>query len=98
MEGRNLRTCNHVENNFHLSNKKALLYNLKAYYDSIGEDVFQILPLSFHIKDGLLDKEFSRFIDFYQQEERDIAHGSKKRNIWVVKPGENTNRGVGISV
>lgn len=29
-------TYSHMENNFHLSNKKALYYNMKIYYESIG--------------------------------------------------------------
>jgi len=29
-------TTNHQENNFHLSNKKAIYYNMKIYYESIG--------------------------------------------------------------
>jgi len=32
----NMITYNHMENNFHLSNKKALYYNMKIYYDSTG--------------------------------------------------------------
>jgi hypothetical protein len=28
-------TCNHLENNYHLSNKKAIYYNMKVYYDSV---------------------------------------------------------------
>lgn len=27
-----------------------------------------------------------------------LANASTKRNIWIVKPGENTNRGQGITV
>lgn len=27
-----------------------------------------------------------------------LSNASTKRNIWIVKPGENTNRGVGITV
>ncbi len=27
-----------------------------------------------------------------------LAQASQKRNIWIVKPGENTNRGQGITV
>ena len=27
------RTTNHMENNFHLSNKKAIYYNMKIYYE-----------------------------------------------------------------
>jgi tubulin---tyrosine ligase len=29
-------TYNHMENNYHLSNKKALYYNMKIYYESVG--------------------------------------------------------------
>jgi tubulin--tyrosine ligase len=29
-------TYNHMENNFHLSNKKAIYYNMKIFYESIG--------------------------------------------------------------
>lgn len=29
-------TYSHMENNFHLSNKKAIYYNMKIYYESIG--------------------------------------------------------------
>lgn len=31
-----LRTTNHQENNYHLSNKKAIYYNMKVYYEAIG--------------------------------------------------------------
>jgi tubulin--tyrosine ligase len=44
-------THNHFENNEFLGNKKALYYNMKSYYDSIGENVFNYLPVTFHVKD-----------------------------------------------
>jgi hypothetical protein len=50
------------------------------------------LPVTFHVKNGLDDPEFIRFKQNY-----DAAHG-EKNNIWIIKPGENTNRGFGISV
>mmetsp|Transcript_33811 Transcript_33811/g.32888 ORF Transcript_33811/g.32888 Transcript_33811/m.32888 type:complete len:128 (-) Transcript_33811:743-1126(-) len=53
--------CNHMENNFHLSNKKALFYNMKIFYESQGLEYFNILPLTFHIKEGVNDKEFAKF-------------------------------------
>lgn len=31
-----IRTTNHMENNFHLSNKKALYYNMLVYYEATG--------------------------------------------------------------
>ena len=64
-----LITCNHMENNFHLSNKKALFYNMKVYYESLGQDPFGKLPLSFHSKEGLADKEYARFCEVAKQED-----------------------------
>jgi tubulin monoglycylase TTLL3/8 len=40
---------NHLENNWNLSNKKALFYNMKAYYENINGDYSKYLPLTFHI-------------------------------------------------
>lgn len=115
-----MTTYNRLQGNFHLSNKKALFLNMKAYYQSVsGEEfeVFKYLPVTFHIKDGLADPEFQKFMEYYQEQE-DKVHDNKQlikelkkegetkqakrtkkvRNIWIIKPGENTNRGVGIIV
>ena len=43
------------ENNFHLSNKKAIYYNMKVYYEAIGKEYYNYMPLTFHIKEGLND-------------------------------------------
>ena len=40
---------NHLEDNFHLSNKKALFYSLKNYMEKLNRDPFEIIPLTFHI-------------------------------------------------
>lgn len=53
--------CNHLENNYHLSNKKALYYNMKIYYESINVNWWEKIPLTFHIKEGVNDKEFLKF-------------------------------------
>ncbi len=58
---------NHLECNYHLSNKKALFYNMKQMCDWKGEDVFQYLPLTFHVKDGLEDAEWGRFELYYDE-------------------------------
>ena len=39
-----------IENNYHLSNKYALFYNMRKYYQAIGKEPFDVLPLTFHIK------------------------------------------------
>jgi len=54
-----------MENNYHLSNKKAIYYNMKVYYEAIGRDYFQRLPLTFHIKEGLNDPQFLKFEQLY---------------------------------
>lgn len=41
--------CNHLENNFHLGNKKALFYNLRLYCENTNLNVFDIVPITFHI-------------------------------------------------
>eukprot|EP01017_Pseudomicrothorax_dubius_P009264 TRINITY_DN13114_c0_g2_i1.p1 TRINITY_DN13114_c0_g2~~TRINITY_DN13114_c0_g2_i1.p1 ORF type:complete len:1000 (+),score=219.17 TRINITY_DN13114_c0_g2_i1:100-3099(+) len=113
-----LRVCNKLENNYHLSNKKGLYYNLRYYYEVMKENVFDHLPQTFHIQDGVDDKEFQKFLESYkkktaeiQEQEQLLAQFEKegaekqqkskikrKRNIWIIKPGEHTNRGNGISV
>lgn len=36
MTSHSIRTTNHMEMNFHLSNKKALYYNMLVYYEATG--------------------------------------------------------------
>ena len=97
-----IKTHNKLESNHHLANKKALFINMKQYYECLDLDPFSYVPLTFHLKDAENDPEFSRFEDVYQQiaaeieEEADVT--KKPRNVWILKPGENTNRGTGISV
>lgn len=147
-----------------MANKKALLLNMKHYCDATNEDVFAGLPVTFHIKNGLDDPEFTRFKAYYDKAEEEIKtrkalklkkrqeklaadaeasqspetspektdrpkeaglEGSEQqqkqresktgevaepaapeyhqssapmKNIWILKPGENTNCGNGIQV
>lgn len=57
-----------------MSNKKALFLNMKNYYDAMGKDVFSAVPVTFHVKAGLDDPEFSRFKTYYFKEEEDIKN------------------------
>ena len=50
-----------MENNYHLSNKKAVYYNMKVYCEAIGKEYHRHLPLTFHIKEGLNDPAFLKF-------------------------------------
>ncbi|CAD8142301.1 unnamed protein product [Paramecium pentaurelia] len=93
-----IKVHNHLENNFHLGNKKALFYNMKAYYESQNINVFDNLPVTYHIKslDGL---EYKQFLDAYKERQQLInSEQDKRRNIWIIKPGEITNRGNGIKI
>ena len=81
------RIHNKIEFNQNLSDKKFLYKNMKDYYDRLGENIFEYLPLTFHIDENYKDMQL--FINAYSQ---------SIKSLWIVKPGENTNRGTGIFV
>ena len=87
------RICNHIEKNYLISNKKSLFLNLKLFYQSQNLDPFDFIPLTYHIRSGVTDSEYAKFRERYESNQK-----SSDGNIWIVKPGENTNRGVGITV
>ncbi|CAD8162780.1 unnamed protein product [Paramecium octaurelia] len=76
---------NHIQNNTHLGSKKNLFLNLKKYYELNSLNVFEFLPLTYHIKNK------------YDLENYVIQNFDTKK-IWIVKPGELTNRGHGIQI
>jgi hypothetical protein len=84
---------NRLDDNYHLSNKKALFRNVRNYYLAMGVDPFDAaIPLTFHIKmPNTTDAEYIKFREAFQGFEK-----AKDNNIWIIKPGENTNRGNGI--
>jgi len=59
------RLYNRLEDNFHLSNKKALFHNMKRFYTQKNLDPFDYLPLTFHVKKGLCCPEFANFKHYY---------------------------------
>lgn len=94
-----LKVHSKIEHNYHLSNKKALFYNLVKYYEALGKDPFEVIPLTFHVKEGEADPEFLKFSEKFKEFEEMVDEtGKKLANLWIVKPGENSNRGNGISV
>lgn len=65
----------------------------------MGENPFDFIPLTYHIQEGSIDPQFELFNKQYIEfQEQDEGKGKKLQNIWIVKPGENTNRGNGITV
>ena len=108
-EGDHIKMCNHMENQYHLSNKKAMFFNLTQYYTAMKKDPFDTLPLTYHIRAGIEDSEFAKFETYYKKIEDNIKaeqnltqmknkKNISEKNIWIIKPGENTNRGKGIQV
>ena len=65
MTSHSFRTTNHQENNFHLSNKKAIYYNMRVYYEATNQNPFEVMPFTYHIKEGLTDREFQKFEESY---------------------------------
>lgn len=69
--------------------------NIKLYYEALLLDPFDVLPLTFHIKTGLDDPEYADFKRTFEEYGKNLTHF---KNVWIIKPGENTNRGTGIQV
>ena len=63
---------NRLEDNFHLSNKKALFWNMAAYYRAINKNPYDALPLTFHVTQGINDVEYGRFLEAYNLIAQDI--------------------------
>jgi tubulin--tyrosine ligase len=84
-----------------------MYYNMKLYYDKIGKDIFQFLPHTFHVK-GKDDKVFEEFEAYFREKQKAVVDELRNEcntgeprttyNIWIVKPGENSNRGSGIAI
>lgn len=49
---------------------------------------FDYIPKTYNVK-GCDDSEFKRFLKDYE---------SEPNKVWIVKPGENSNRGNGIKL
>ena len=60
-----LRLYNKLDNNKQLTNKKGVFVNMRKYYESLGQDPFKVLPLTFHTQHGVNDPEFQKFKKYY---------------------------------
>jgi hypothetical protein len=82
------RLHNHLINNYIVSNKKSLFRVLSSYYRYHSLDPFQVIPITYHISNGLEDPTFLAFQRFYHHQAKSIRKGeSNRRNYWIVKPG-----------
>ena len=58
-----------LEANFQLTNKCTLFYNMRRYYLASERDPYQVLPLTYHVKSGTGDPEFTKFVNYYQEQD-----------------------------
>ena len=56
---------NHLLNNYIIGNKKALFKTMSEFYKETSENVFDNLPLTFHICNGLEDDEYLKFLQHF---------------------------------
>ena len=57
------------------------------YKDYLKIDPFDFIPKTYNVK-GSDDPEFRRF----------LRENQKENKVWIIKPGENSNRGNGIKL
>ena len=65
-----LRLYNKLEQNKQLTNKKGVFVNMRRYYESLGQDPFKVLPLTFHTQHGVNDPEYRKFENYFNQVEK----------------------------
>jgi hypothetical protein len=72
-EIRELRVQNHLINNYVIGNKKALFNTMANYYRDTHQEVFDYLPLTFHINNGMEDKIYFEFLRYYHKRAKEVA-------------------------
>ena len=77
-----IKMQNHLPLNGLLGNKKAMFYNIREYCRLTNKKTSDYVPLTFHIKKGLLDDEFKALSAIFSENRK-----YKKNNFWILKPG-----------
>ena len=93
-----IKVYNKLEGNSELASKKKLFINMVAYYKSINKDPFDYIPLNFHLVAGVSDANYPLFLQKFRVFEAKSKEDHLMNSVWIVKPGEATNRGIGITV
>lgn len=64
---------------------------MREYCEKSKQNCFDIVPLTFHVEGG--KEEFEAI----HEKEKEMNHEGIK-TMWIVKPGERSNRGCGINI
>jgi len=80
-----------MENNHLLASKKHLLVNIRDFYARHNRNVFteKVFPFTLHVNRKNQHQQIRALMDY-------IADNPDA--IWILKPGENSNQGHGISI
>ncbi|CAI2383827.1 unnamed protein product [Moneuplotes crassus] len=89
----NIKLYNHIPGNSCISNKKNLFKNMYRYYLNQSKDPWKYLPITYLVT-STEDDAFLKFVDETSADFEDPY----KPNLWIIKPGECSNRGNGIKV
>lgn len=93
---------NRIEGNHLLTNKYYLLSTMRDYYDraGLGKCHLDVMPLTYRLSIDIavqpnvnMNSGFQSFRDAFEQ-----SRALTGQSIWIVKPGENSNRGRGIEI
>jgi len=86
------RMHNHFDGNNALGTKTGLCESLVQFYSNCGRDPFGGIPLTFILRCGSSDEEFSAWCRAF-----DTMLAESSQRVWLVKPaGSNQGRGIQI--
>ncbi|CAD8072953.1 unnamed protein product [Paramecium primaurelia] len=92
-QNQSIRIHNHLKEGNQLGDKKFLFLNLSKHCQENEIDLWTLIPLTYHIQ-GPNDQSFYLFKKKFEE----VSVDSQFKNIWIIKPGEDSNRGQGIKV
>jgi hypothetical protein len=82
---------NHIRGSVYIGRKSLLTETVILYFTKLNQDPFKLIPRTFLIKLNNFDVDMKNFRSLLQA-------GRGYQFPLIIKPGENTNRGTGISI
>ena len=86
---------NHIDGINLIATKTGLFLTLKRYYEEKGMNIYEAVPETYMINVEYKPGSANNAEKDQQLEEFSRVAGN---HIWILKPGENTNRGHGIQI